>query len=70
MRALEPDKPIEVSYEIHITIDVPDRYVEIVEVHQSIETGSVLIQVVLIKAIETHTDPERNLTISFRSLES
>ena len=70
MRALEPDKPIEVSCEIYITIDVPDRYVEVVEVHRSIETGSVLIQIVLVKEIETPADLRQNPNISFRSLES
>ena len=70
MRALEPDKPTEVSREIHITVDVPDRYVEVIEVHRSIETGSVLIQIVLVKEIETPADLRQNPNISFRSLES
>ena len=70
MRALEPNKPIEVSREIHITVDVPDRCVEVIEVHRSIETGSVLIQIILVKEIETPADLRQNPNISFRSRES
>ena len=49
MRALEPNKSIEVSRELYITIDIPDRHIDLVEVHRSLETGSVLIQVVMVK---------------------
>ena len=70
MKALELEKSTEVSREVLITIDVPDRYVEVVEVLRSMETGSVIVQIVLLKEVKTYVDPEQNLNVSFRSLES
>jgi hypothetical protein len=70
MRALEPDKPTEVCHEIHIVIDIPDHYIEVIEVHRSIETGSVLVHVILVQEIETHADQRQSFIIPFRRLES
>ena len=60
MRILEPDRPTDVSREILITIDVPDRYVEIVEMYRSLETGSLIKQIVLFKEMVTRANHRQN----------
>jgi len=55
---------------MQITIHIPKRYVEVVEIHRSRETGSVFVQVTLVKAIEPYSGHKGILASDFRRHES
>jgi hypothetical protein len=60
MRILEPDRPVVGSREVQITIDLSERYAEVVEVHRMTENGLVLVQVTSAKVVEPHADHRQN----------
>lgn len=61
MKILGPDKLGTACREIQIIIDVPDRYVEVVEVHRASENGPVIVQVTSAKVIEPNADSRQDL---------
>ena len=62
MRILESNDITTEFHEIYITIDVPDRYAEMVEIYREGENGPGFVQVTSVKMIETHVgfDQEDN----------
>jgi hypothetical protein len=70
MTVIEPDTPATGRREIQITIDVPERYVEVVEVHRADENGLVFVQVTSAKVIEPQADHGQNPNTAFGRLTS
>jgi len=70
MRIVEPDTPATGRYETQITIDLPERCVEWVEIHRSAETGLVFVQVTVVRVMDSSVSHKRNPDPDFRRLES
>jgi hypothetical protein len=66
MTVIEPDTRAAEHREIQVTIDVSDRYVEVVEVRRAGETGLVFVQVTSAKVIEPQADHGRNSDVAFK----
>jgi hypothetical protein len=68
MRILEPDKLETACREIQIIIDVPERYVEMVEIHRTSKNGPVIVQVTSAKVVEPKDDCKQYLNPPGRNI--
>jgi len=70
MRIVEPEEPSTGCRETQITIDLPEHCVEVVEIHRSVNTGLVFVQVTVVRVVESSEDLRRSPDPDFRRLES
>ncbi len=66
MRILKPDNVNIGLHEIQITIDVNERYFEMVEIYRDGEDGPGFVQVTSIKTIEPQTNCEQDINTNLR----
>jgi hypothetical protein len=66
MKSLKPDDVDTGLHEIQITIDVNERYFEMIEIYRESENGPGFVQVTSFKTIEPHAGCEQDFSTNLK----